>query len=403
MNRRISRVHLGILILVVVLILLNNGIVNGAESQPKPSKVETPEPTPIPNLEKSNRSITSNESVQPVIQSSILDPVLNVVQTSNNSLKWRAVYPDQNAWGNRLELWNSVIGWKNITPDYYTKNGEYKSIDLPSGTYVGRLTYISSGSWVVVDKYIELKSTFDGLFYSNSINNLLLNRTNKIGEGITNDFDGNGNVLKKRKVNSYEFLSSSNVELSTPSFDVVITSVPSSVKKLEIPTWSEINGQDDLEWILAEKVDANTWRGTIKFDKHGDNTGNYFIHVYADGKFIKGTSLNVVPSRVSISAPAGSNNYEAEYFVFANNVDQNVKEVKFPTWSLKNDQDDILWIDGIKVDSTTWKALVTIKNHVLKGTDRIITDIYAYDRFGTSKKIGSASTFIEICGMRCEY
>lgn len=395
---------MSLLLLTVVIIQLNNGIVTGAEPS-KPSKVENPAPapTPTPSLGNNIRAVSSSANVQSELQSNILNPVIDVVQTSTSSLKWKVAYPDQNAWGNRLELWNSVIGWKNVTPDYYTKNGEYKSNDLSAGTYMGRLTYISNGKWVVVDKYIELKSTFDGLSYSNSANNLLINRSNKIGEGITNEFDGNGNVIKKRKVTSYEFLSSSYVELSAPSFDVVITSVPSSVKKLEIPTWSEINGQDDLKWILAEKMDSNTWRGTVKFDEHGNNTGNYFIHVYADGKYIKGIALNVVPSRVSVSTPGSSNNLEKTYFVYANNVDQNVKSVKFPTWSSKNGQDDILWIDGVKVDSTTWRALVTIENHVLKGTDQIITHIYAYDRFGTSRAIGSTSTFIEICTKLCEY
>lgn len=113
-------------------------------------ETHSPSATPQPKItvKKTDRNFISTMSLATA-------SIQGVVKDAS-SIKWTAVYPDSNAYGNRLELWNSVTGWRNVTPDFYTKNGDYVSSNLAPGSYMGRLTYLSNGSWVILDTWVSL-------------------------------------------------------------------------------------------------------------------------------------------------------------------------------------------------------------------------------------------------------
>ncbi|MFB6367791.1 GBS Bsp-like repeat-containing protein, partial [Paenibacillus elgii] len=75
--------------------------------------------------------------------------------------------------------------------------------------------------------------------------------------------------------------------------------------KVEFPTWTEHNGQDDLEnpWLQGEKVTEGVWKATIRFNKHNNETGKYITHIYIDGAIAHIVSTQVNPAMVTARAP----------------------------------------------------------------------------------------------------
>ena len=66
------------------------------------------------------------------------------------------------------------------------------------------------------------------------------------------------------------------------------------ISKVLLPTWTEVNGQDDLVWHQAS-VSQNTATCYIRTSDHKNEYGTYITHVYvydADGDFaLEGTDV----------------------------------------------------------------------------------------------------------------
>lgn len=94
----------------------------------------------------------------PVIETNALStPSIKIVSKTSSTVTFDVVYPNQNAWGNRLEICNlNNQSWKEIQPKFYMKNGRYTFTGLEYGTpYCGRLTYYDEkAGWKVVDLYV---------------------------------------------------------------------------------------------------------------------------------------------------------------------------------------------------------------------------------------------------------
>ena len=58
-----------------------------------------------------------------------------------------------------------------------------------------------------------------------------------------------------------------------------------------LPTWSVVNGQDDIVWYPAEKQADGTWAYTVDLRKH-HTAGQYMIHVY--GRNEQGGELHLL-------------------------------------------------------------------------------------------------------------
>ena len=55
----------------------------------------------------------------------------------------------------------------------------------------------------------------------------------------------------------------------------------SDLTKVWFPTWSAVNGQDDLQWYQAVRQSNGDWSYTVNLSQHRDK-GTYFIHVYGN-------------------------------------------------------------------------------------------------------------------------
>ncbi|WP_379138276.1 fibronectin type III domain-containing protein [Paenibacillus sp. sgz500958] len=123
---------------------------------PNSMAAKEPSATPMPSI-KSQYAKASSNSVNALAATGV--PTITGVKTNQNTISWNVSYITSGVYGNRLEMYNSKLGWVDISKTYYTTNGSYSVSNLDFGTYMGRLTYLSNGSWVTVDQWIELADT----------------------------------------------------------------------------------------------------------------------------------------------------------------------------------------------------------------------------------------------------
>jgi len=75
------------------------------------------------------------------------------VGRTSTTLSFSVTFPVSGAFGNRLELWDSVTGqWREIGSSMNLANGTYTFTNLPVGrVFVARVTFLENGSWRTVD------------------------------------------------------------------------------------------------------------------------------------------------------------------------------------------------------------------------------------------------------------
>ncbi|MBD5560986.1 MAG: polysaccharide deacetylase family protein [Clostridia bacterium] len=84
-------------------------------------------------------------------------------------------------------------------------------------------------------------------------------------------------------------------------YDVVIENVWGS--GVQVPTWGEAGGQDDIIWYRAARTGPGTWRASINAASH--DTGSILSHVYADGRGIC-DNLRISRDFLSVHDASGS-------------------------------------------------------------------------------------------------
>lgn len=73
-----------------------------------------------------------------------------------------------------------------------------------------------------------------------------------------------------------------NNNKDTGTFDVIISDVYSSkgVRTVQVPIWSEKDGQDDIRWYEATRQANSTYTVNVQATSHKNSTGLYNIHLY---------------------------------------------------------------------------------------------------------------------------
>ena len=87
-------------------------------------------------------------------------------------------------------------------------------------------------------------------------------------------------------------------EVKDGKFTVTISGInaPSGVREIQVPTWSDNGGQDDIVWYGAKRKDEKTYTLEVDIKNHGYDVGKYLSHVYGtdqNGKmqFLGNTSI----------------------------------------------------------------------------------------------------------------
>ncbi len=113
-------------------------------------------------------------------------------------------------------------------------------------------------------------------------------------------------------------LSIQNVNHQKGTFDVIVSDIQSKigVKEVQLPTWSETRGQDDIQWYIANKQENGTYKITVNASNHKYSSGKYHVHLYMvenNGRreFVgaQETNLNVTMSNLQVGS-ASQGNYQ---------------------------------------------------------------------------------------------
>ena len=192
---------------------------------------------------------------------------------------------------------------------------------------------------------------------------------------------------------------------NTGTFDVIVSGVssPYGVREVKLPTWSNVNGQDDIIWYTATRQANGTYKTTVKASDHKRSTGLYHIHLYyiqGNGKIV---GIGGTTTEVSIARPKGTltiQNKDANKGIFeviVSNVSNpdGVREVKLPTWSNVNGQDDIIWYTATRQANGTYKAFIKASDHK-NSTGLYYIHLYYVQNNGTLIGVGGTSTNVTI-------
>ena len=192
---------------------------------------------------------------------------------------------------------------------------------------------------------------------------------------------------------------------NTGTFDVIVSGVssPYGVREVRLPTWSNVDGQDDIIWYTATRQANGTYKTTVKASDHKRSTGLYHIHLYYiqdNGKIV---GVGGTTTEVSIARPKGTltiQNKDANkgtFEVIVSNVSNpdGVREVKLPTWSNVNGQDDIIWYTATRQTNGTYKAFIKASDHK-NSTGLYYIHLYYVQNNGTLIGVGGTSTNVTI-------
>lgn len=157
--------------------------------------------------------------------------------------------------------------------------------------------------------------------------------------------------------------------------------------RVRFPTWTLANDQDDLVWADGV-LNGSTATFRVNVADHNMEAGTYITHIYAydiSGNYVC-TGITVDNVEADSDPPMISNveisNVTPDGYTITCNVTDNdtISRVAYPTWTLANDQDDIVWADTQWRDNRVSFRVNTADHNGEYG--EYITHIYAYDAVG---------------------
>ena len=164
-----------------------------------------------------------------------------------------------------------------------------------------------------------------------------------------------------------------NNNKDTGTFDVIIKDVysPKGVRTVQVPTWSDKDGQDDLRWYEATRQANGDYKVSVKASDHKNSTGKYHVHLYYiqnDGSRVGvGTTTTEVEFRNAMTkTQATIKNVNATNGTYTVAVDQapqgrQIKNIRVAAWS-KAHQENLYWYSATPTGVHT-EITVSANNH----------------------------------------
>ena len=198
------------------------------------------------------------------------------------------------------------------------------------------------------------------------------------------------------------FIENNNADLGT--FDAVIRNIvaPNGVKEVLVPSWSLVNGQDDLVWHKASRQSDGSYRVTIKASEHKNSLGNYRADVYIvdnanQRHYVTETIVDVKHNKpVGTISVVNNNNDTGTFDVIISDVygSKGVRTVQVPIWSEKDGQDDIRWYEATRQANGTYTVNVQATNHK-NSTGLYNIHLYYILNDGSQVGVGGTTTTLE--------
>ena len=138
------------------------------------------------------------------------------------------------------------------------------------------------------------------------------------------------------------------------TFDVIIKDVysPKGVRTVQVPTWSDKDGQDDIRWYEATRQANGDYKVSVKASDHKNSTGKYHVHLYYiqnDGSRVGvGTTTTEVEFRNAMTKTQASiknvNSGAGTYTVTVDQAPQGrrIKNIRVAAWSQAH-QENLFW------------------------------------------------------------
>lgn len=174
------------------------------------------------------------------------------------------------------------------------------------------------------------------------------------------------------------------------SLRITVESAPSGIMRVQVPLWSTERGQDDIEWLEAKRdaADPSVWTVEASLAHPLREPGSYLAHAYVTtgngifayaGQGAFSVAMDEATLSATVSDDQGSVTLHGTGGWFAH-----ASSVLFPTWSLANGQDDLIW-HAARRCADGWEATIAITDHASAGS-------YAIHAYGT---VGGRQRFIK--------
>ena len=164
-----------------------------------------------------------------------------------------------------------------------------------------------------------------------------------------------------------------NNNKDTGTFDIIIKDVysPKGVRTVQVPTWSNKDGQDDIRWYEATRQANGDYKVSVKASDHKNSTGKYHVHLYYiqnDGSRVgAGTTTTEVEFRnMTTKTQTGIKNVNSGAGTFTVTVDQapqgrRIKNIRVAAWSQAH-QENLFWYTTAPSGTHT-EVQVSAANH----------------------------------------
>ena len=138
------------------------------------------------------------------------------------------------------------------------------------------------------------------------------------------------------------------------TFDVIIKDVysPKGVRTVQVPTWSDKDGQDDIRWYEATRQANGDYKVSVKASDHKNSTGQYHVHLYYiqnDGSRVGvgSTTTEVEFQNAQTKTQTGIKNVNSGAGTYTVTVDQapqgrRIKNIRVAAWSQAH-QENLFW------------------------------------------------------------
>ena len=157
------------------------------------------------------------------------------------------------------------------------------------------------------------------------------------------------------------------------TFDVIIKDVysPKGVRTVQVPTWSDKDGQDDIRWYEATRQSNGDYKVSVKASDHKNSTGKYHIHLYYiqnDGSRVGvgSTTTEVEFRNAQTKTQTGIKNVNSGAGTYTVTVDQapqgrRIKNIRVAAWS-QTHQENLFWYSTAPSGRHT-EVQVSVANH----------------------------------------
>ncbi|MDO9493565.1 GBS Bsp-like repeat-containing protein [Acetobacterium sp.] len=166
----------------------------------------------------------------------------------------------------------------------------------------------------------------------------------------------------------------STSEVANNSYKVNITGISNNtgIISVVVPTWTQVNGHDDLRWETATYVGNDTWQAIINIGDYKQSYDTFISHVYVMDKNgqqkYAGATEKIIKNLFAedpLEVSAQQDGDGSKFVIRTENCSgkPGIKRVDFAVWTNRNGQDEIKWYQGVLGANREYQTVVDIENH----------------------------------------